>query len=112
MHAAIYEELKRVARAQRITHYGDIAPLADLDMARPDHRAQLARILGEISSHEHSLGRPLLSAVVVYAPGDAGGGVPGPGFFELARELGVQRDEDNVVFFANELLRVHLTWRE
>ncbi len=36
MHQAIYEELQRVAKAQRVTAYSEIAPLAGLDMANPD----------------------------------------------------------------------------
>jgi len=112
MHEAIYEELKRVASAETVAYYGQIAPLADLDMSRADDRNEISQILDEISAHEHSLGRPLLSAVVVHAPGEGSGGLPGSGFFKLARRLGVQRGQDNVTFFARELIRVHDAWRE
>jgi hypothetical protein len=113
MNEGIYEELKQVARAQTVAYYGQIAPLADLDMDRADHRAELGRILGEISRHEHSLGRPMLSAVVVHAPGGEDSLQPGKGFFELARELGVQPpDDDDDTFYQNELRRVHAAWRQ
>lgn len=112
MHQAIYEELKKVARAGGTTTYGEIAPLASLDMSRADHRNQIADILGEISSYEHSQGRPMLSVVVVHSEHGEDAGMPGKGFFELARQIGVQRNEDNVTFFARELERVHDEWRQ
>lgn len=112
MDTDIYEELKRVAAAQTVTYYGQIAPMAALDMTRADHRKEMGQILCDISTHEHSQGRPMLSAVVVHAPGETAGGIPGLGFFELARELGVQGGEDNVTFFARELMRVHEAWRQ
>jgi hypothetical protein len=66
MHPRIYDKLKLVARAGTTTTYGEIAPLADLDMANPAHRNEIRRILGEISTCEHQLGHPMLSAVVVH----------------------------------------------
>ena len=111
MHPAIYEELKRVARSQKTTTYGQIAHLADLDMGRADHRAKMSAILDEISRHEHSLGRPLLSAVVVQSDGAGNGTIPGPGFFTMAKDVGLQGKLDNVTFFARELTRVHEVWR-
>jgi len=83
LHPAIYNELKRVAQRQDVTTYGRIAPLAGLDMGNPDHRNEIAIILGEISRHEHEHSRPLLSAVVILE----GDSLPGKGFFTLAREL-------------------------
>lgn len=56
-----------------------------LDMSRIDHRAEIGRILGEISSYEHQNDRPLLSALVVRA----GDNYEGDGFFKLAEELGL-----------------------
>ena len=110
MHQPIYDQLKRVAAAGRTTTYGEIAPLADLDMCRPDHRNRMSEILDEISSHEHSAGRPLLSVVVVRSQGD-GAGTPGPGFYTLGRRLGVHKGGDDVTFFAGELIRAHSQWK-
>ena len=112
MHEPIYEELKRVARAQTLTTYAAIAPMADLDMSLAEDRNRIAVILDEISRHEHEHGRPMLSAVVVHGEGGEAAGVPGQGFFTLARDLGLQQDEDDVTFFARELGRVHDEWRQ
>ena len=66
----------------------------------------LAHMLGEISSAEDAAGRGMLTVVVVHKSGD---GMPGAGFFELARSLG--RDTgDKVAFWASELRKVHATW--
>ena len=56
-----------------------------LDMSRIDHRAEIGRILGEVSSYEYHNDRPLLSALVVRA----GDNYEGDGFFKLADELGL-----------------------
>ena len=63
----IYERLKEVAINGELVTYGEIAPLAILNMENPDDRNKLAQILGNISNHEHAQGRPTLSAVVVLA---------------------------------------------
>ncbi|MXY55855.1 MAG: hypothetical protein F4029_05365 [Gammaproteobacteria bacterium] len=65
----------------------------------------LAHMLGEISSAEHAAGRGMLTAVVVHKSD----GVPGSGFFELARALGGDFN-DSLAFWAAELAKVHETW--
>jgi hypothetical protein len=110
MNTGIYEELKTIARREDVTTYSAIAPLACLDMSNADHRQQIGEILGEISSAEHRAGRPLLSAVVILD----GLNVPGKGFFTLARELGLYKPRkvhDDILFFADELRRVHGYWK-
>ena len=52
----------------------------------------LAAMLGEVSSEEDAAGRGMLSVIVVYKDGDM---QPGPGFFELAKELG--RDTSDIL---------------
>jgi hypothetical protein len=47
-------------------------------------RAEIGRILGEISKYENSLKRPLLSSLVLRA----GDQLEGDGFYKLAEELG------------------------
>lgn len=108
MNELIYDKLISVARSQNVTTYSEIAPLAGLDMSNPDDRNRIANILGEISTHEHEKGRPLLSAVVIHRDNN----IPGHGFFTLARELGLHRDTDDRMFFINELRRVHDRWKE
>ena len=46
----IYERLKEVARAGRTITYGEIAPVAELDMSNPADRNEIATILDTISS--------------------------------------------------------------
>ena len=52
----------------------------------------LASMLGEISTEEDAAGRGMLSVIVVHKYGDM---QPGPGFFELAEELG--RDTSDIL---------------
>jgi hypothetical protein len=111
MHPEIYERLIEVAKSETTITYGEVAPMAGLDMGNVGDRAEISRILDEISRHEHVNGRPLLSAVVVHAPTDGGGGTPGIGFFKMARAVGAHKNKDDVTFFAAELGRVHRQWR-
>ena len=107
MHTAIYERLKAVAKAGSVITYGEIAPLADLDMANPDDRNRISEILDEISIYEHQQGHPLLSTVVILRDDN----IPGQGYFKMARRVGVYRGNDDFLFFHNELRRVHDFWK-
>lgn len=65
-----------------------------------------AAMLGEISSEEDAAGRGMLSVIVVHKDGDM---QPGPGFFELAGELG--RDTSDILkCWVEELKKVHRVW--
>jgi hypothetical protein len=67
---------------------------------------RLFHLLGEVSSEEDAAGRGMLSVIVVHKDGDM---QPGPGFFDLARDLG--RDtSDILVCWITELRRVHAQW--
>ena len=55
-----------------------------LDMSSPGDRAKIAGLLGEISTYEHSFGRPLLTAIVVTKKTQS----EGDGFFKLGENLG------------------------
>ena len=66
----------------------------------------LAAMLGEISSEEDAAGRGMLTVIVVHKYGDM---QPGPGFFELAEELG--RDTSDILkCWVEELRKVHGYW--
>jgi len=68
----------------------------------------LRELLGEISLAEEMAGRGMLSVVVVHQGGD---GLPGHGFFTLAKGLG--RDtNDQQECWAVELGKVRAVWRE
>jgi len=70
------------------------------------HDPRLFHMLGEISSEEDAAGRGMLTVVVVHKDGDM---QPGPGFFELAKQLG--RDTSNILkCWVNELHKVHAAW--
>ena len=94
----VYGELIAIARRGETANYSDIAFLAE------DY-PHLFRILDRINRHEHRAGRPLLSAVVVGSQG-----MPGRGFFELARTLGLYVGDGETQYWSEELERVHKRW--
>ena len=107
MKEQIRDMLIKAAKNRKVVHYAEVGKLLNFSMDNPSHRVELGSILGEISTEEHESERPLLSAVVVHREDY----LPGEGFFNLARELGKQRpDEDNDTFYANELKRVFDAW--
>jgi len=109
IHQRVYEAVRQNACEKKTTCYGDIAPLAGLDMGRECDRAEIGRILGAISTREHEAGRPLLSAIVVRQVD----GRPGQGFFVLARQLGLlQPGQGEDDFWQAEVRRVHEYWRD
>ena len=111
LHKGIYEQLKEVARNGELITYGEIAPLAKLNMESPGDRNRIGEILGEISTFEHENHRPMLFVLVVHADD----GMPGDGFFNLARELGLLHgsdDEKELAFFAGEVAKVHAYWSD
>jgi len=66
----------------------------------------LAAMLGEVSTEEAEADRGMLSVLVVHKVGDM---QPGPGFFELAGELG--RDTSDILkCWVDELKKVHRVW--
>lgn len=72
------------------------------------HDQRLFHMLGEISSEEDAAGRGMLTVVVVHKSGDM---QPGPGFFELAQQLG--RDTKDILkCWVAELHKVHGYWSQ
>ena len=70
------------------------------------HDPRLFQLLGEVSSEEDAAGRGMLTVIVVHRSGDM---QPGPGFFELAKELG--RDTSDILqCWIKELHHVHGYW--
>jgi len=109
MNGQIRDMLIEAARQRNVLYYAEVGQILNLDMGNPHHRQEIGRILGEISTEEHNNGRPLLSAVVVHQENQR----PGQGFFNLARELGIQgSDEDDETFYTNELNRVFNEWTD
>lgn len=106
VHAELRERLRAVAQRRETITYQPIANALGIDLGLDSERGRLGRTLGDISRVEHADGRPLLSAVVVLGSTN----VPGKGFFDLARELGAHRSDDDLAFFTSELRRVHDYW--
>ncbi len=70
------------------------------------HDIRFFHLLGEISTEEDAKGRGMLSVIVVHKNGDM---QPGPGFFELAEDLG--RDTTDILScWIKELNKVHAYW--
>lgn len=103
------EEGKRLlasyARRRRTIPYSEfVKKIGAIHLEPNDPR--LHHFLDEISTEEHSEERGLLSALVVHKLGDA---QPGPGFFELARQLGYQF-ENIEQFWIQEVKHVFEVW--
>jgi len=99
------EVLIDVARRESTITYSDLTARIHAITLDP-HDFAMRTFLNEISTAEHERGQGLLSVVVVYKYG----GVPGPGFFELARSLGF-RVQDELAFMVEEANRVYQAWR-
>ena len=103
----VVAELVKAAEHSGLTTYQDVALLMGLPTQGSHMGKQVGVMLGEISEEELAAGRPMLSAVCVSA-----GGVPGPGLYGLARELGrLEEDADEEAYWRDELDAVYKTWR-
>jgi hypothetical protein len=111
MNQILYDELIRLARAQDLSAYSDVAPLIGLSMEDEDDRDEIALFLGEIARHEHENTRPMLTALIIHRGYDNN---PGKGFFAIAEELGHFDGDRNkitrVVFWSNQVTKVHNYW--
>jgi hypothetical protein len=93
------------AKVRGMIPYSELTQNVESIHLEPDSYA-LAAMLGEISADEDAAGRGMLSVIVVYKDGDM---QPGPGFFELAEELG--RDTSDILScWISELKKVHRVW--
>src|SRR5688572_15989829 len=87
MNETVRNELIQLARKKRTITYQELSDRCKLGLVMRDSefaRAEIGRILGEISSFEHNNNRPLLSALVI----SKGSGEQGDGFYKLCEELG------------------------
>jgi hypothetical protein len=99
------EVLAGVARGRNVIAYSDLAAqVSAISFLASDQRFFL--LLREISAEEYRDGRGMLTAVVVHRSGDY---KPGPGFFDLARSLGLSvADTDRL--WIEQLTKVHDHW--
>ena len=107
---AAKDEARRVmidkARHNDVIHYSDLVrEIRKCDLE--PHDLRLNHMLYEIASEEDEARRGLLTALVVHKSD----GVPGPGFFEMAKERG--RDiSDPVTCWIEELKNVYAVWSQ
>jgi hypothetical protein len=86
----IAEILNDAARDGATLTYRQIADRAEIP---PLRRIQtVTSTLEEMVRADHAAGRPLLAALAVSRAGD---GLPGPGFFQLCRDLAMYFGPDN-----------------
>ena len=103
--AEMREALIERAKVRGMIPYSELAEKVTSIKLEPNSFA-FAAMLGEVSTEEDVADRGMLSVVVVHKGGDM---QPGPGFFELAGELG--RDTSDVVkCWVEELKKVHRVW--
>jgi hypothetical protein len=85
MRQKVYDRLKEAARRRQLITYKELAAAVGLDWNKNYGKCrQIFSILRAICTAEVEQGRPMLSAVVVRQDT----GMPGSGFFALARKLG------------------------
>jgi len=101
----IYKKLKEIAASRGVTDYTAVGKMIGLSMELPIDRNTISLILDEINIYECENNRPMLSSVVIRQDIN----LPGEGYFNCARQLGYQVN-DPVVFWANELIKVHNYW--
>jgi len=99
-------ELVRAAQYRGATTYQDIALIMGLPPKELHISREIGWILGEIAEDEVKAGRPMLSAVA-----DSVKGKPGPGFFDLARQLGeLGEAKDEQAFWRKERDAAYEAW--
>ena len=91
-------------RRQMIPYSEFVRRIRSIQIEHDDPR--LAHFLGEISSEESTAGRGMLTALVVHKRGDY---QPGPGFFDLAQQLG-HNVTDIEKFWIQEVKRIFAAW--
>lgn len=103
----VLAELVRAAQYQGTTTYQDIAVIMGLPAWGRYMGRETGHILGEISEDEVATGRPMLSSVAVGI-----NGMPGSGFFGLARRLGLlQTSEEEKNFWQGEREAAYRAWK-
>jgi hypothetical protein len=99
MHQTIYNRLKEAARKKELVTYKELAAAAGLDWDRNYGQCrQIFSILRDICIAEVKQGRPMLSAIAVRQDT----GMPGAGFFALARKLDCYQGETDNSFWLAE----------
>lgn len=102
-----YSILINAARHHGFATYQELAQATGYPTAGSYISGVFGRILGLISTNEVEQGRPMLSAIAVGISG-----YPSEGFFNLARELNVQKEnQSNEDFWQEECDRIYEEWK-
>ncbi|HXZ14074.1 MAG TPA: hypothetical protein VEG64_16935 [Candidatus Sulfotelmatobacter sp.] len=106
----VFNELVKAAQHRGTVTYQELAHLIGLPIIG-DHMAnELGQCLGAISRAQNDSRRPMLTAVAVTV-----NGLPGDGFFKLAKELnkysGSEDREQRRVFWESEVRLVYDLWQ-
>lgn len=108
----VYCLLIGAAQARQTVHYRDIADLMGLPHMGNYTGLMTGRMLGDIVTREQSLGRPMLSAVVVSSTNEQ----PGSGFYALAEQLGLiapdASAQERKAFWERERDQVYEVWAQ
>ncbi|OGX37172.1 MAG: hypothetical protein A3C53_03335 [Omnitrophica WOR_2 bacterium RIFCSPHIGHO2_02_FULL_68_15] len=105
----VYRQLITAAEYRGLVTYTQVAHILGIHSLGHHMARQVGQILGEISEDEHRANRPMLSVVAV-----GSGGMPGEGFFGLARRLKKFSGSDPSSkrrFWATEQERVYKVWQ-
>jgi hypothetical protein len=105
----VFCKLINAAQQRHEVTYKEVATILGIHIPGNYMGRAIGQVLGEISEDEHAAGRPMLSAIV-----RRDNGIPGKGFFTLARELGKLSATDTqgeIQFWQDELEKVFETWR-
>jgi hypothetical protein len=98
-YADVRAMLVRVGKARGMVRYREIAQTMGLPVTGHFMGGELRQILSEISEDTVRDGGPMLSAIAIGVRGK-----PGPGFFDLAKELGrLPAEADEISFWKREM---------
>lgn len=102
-----YSLMINAAQHRGFCTYQEIAQAVGLPTAGSYMGSVVGELLGTISQNEVSLGRPMLSAIVVGVNGK-----PGSGFIPFAKELNLFKDgEEEDTFWREECEKIYEEWK-
>jgi hypothetical protein len=114
MNAKVRTHLIEIARKGKTITYQELSDQCKLGLVMRESeyaRAEIGRILGEISTFEHNHKRPLLSSLVI----SKGDNYQGDGFYKLAEELGYgnwKKLKNDISFEIGQMNECYAFWKE
>jgi len=114
MNQIVRNKLIDLAHAEKTITYQELSDQSKLGLVMRDSeyaRAEIGRILGEISTFEHNNKRPLLSSLVI----SKGDNYQGDGFYKLCEELGFgswKKLKANIEFEIGQMNDCYSFWKD